>query len=146
MGRTTTVDLNHHREHEPMPNTGTYGSKAIFGFNGVQIEAMQGGKLKGADEFNGSTSEDYVWDAHCRRQVERSKEQAAMREQTESAVLQTAAARDPRVAALLAGGVQATYILRAVKEIEDVGDDSLLIDLARIDNIELPKDQVHDHG
>jgi len=101
---------------------------AIFGLSGAQLEAMQGGKLRGAEQFTGV--------APTEQQVADRKALVAKRKADEAAAVDKAAL-DPRIAALRESGVEAGILLKAEKELKD-GDDSLIKDMARIQGIELP--------
>jgi len=101
---------------------------AIFGLSGAQLEAMQGGKLRGAEQFAGV--------APTEKQVADRKALVAKRKADEAAAVDKAAL-DPRIAALRDSGVEAGILLKAEKELQG-GDDSLIKDLARIQGIELP--------
>ena len=109
--------------------------KTLFGMTGYQIEAMQGGKLRGAEQYTRERADDTIWQDHRRQQA-----QAANLRQSEE--MDAVVAADARIAALAAAGLPVTQVLQAARELEQ-GDESLVMDLARICNIDLPKTQQH---
>lgn len=104
--------------------------QTLFGLSGAQIESMQGGKLKGKEQYPGrQLSQDQIEKNRARFEQFKAEEQAAVNE---------AARRDPRVQALIDGDVVPNQVLQAVREAAE-GDESLIHDLARIHGIELPE-------
>ncbi|MEM8519050.1 hypothetical protein [Janthinobacterium sp. CAN_S7] len=104
----------------------------IFGLSGARIEAMQGGKLRGAEQFPGLAPVALS----AEQMASRASALLAVRE-GEQAAVDAAAGQDVRLMALLDAGIQGTQILQAAKELAD-GDDGLIVDLARIAGVVLP--------
>jgi len=103
-------------------------AQSLFGLSGLQVQAMQGGKLAGAENYPGFalTQEQVVARANA---VQAAKEQEAQ-------AVAVAIGTDRRLEALHDAGLPASQLLQAAKELNE-GDDSLLKDLARISNIDL---------
>ena len=103
-------------------------SASLCGLSGAQIQAMQGGKLNGADQFPGLTfSKEQITALQSAVKAERDQEQARVAAEV---------ARDPRIGLLKDAGVNGAHLLQAAKEAQ-AGDDSLIKDLARIQGIAL---------
>jgi len=111
------------------------GANTLFGMSGAQISAMQGGKMTGAENFPG----------YARSEEEIAKNKIAVAEakgKERDAV--SLAVKDPRISVLRDAGVENGVLLQAHKEMQE-GDDSLIVDLARINNVSLPKTPTHLH-
>lgn len=101
----------------------------LCGLSGSQIEAMQGGKLKGAIDYPGV--------APTQEQIAARKSIVALAKEKELSAVDAAASEDPRLAALRDAGTAAYPILQAAKALLE-GDDSLVTDLLKIANIDVP--------
>lgn len=104
----------------------------IFGLSGAQIEAMQGGKLRGAEQFPGLAPVALS----AEQMASRASALLAVRE-GERAAVDVAAGQDVRLAVLRDAGIEGAQILQAAKELAE-GDDGLIVDLARIAGVSLP--------
>lgn len=104
----------------------------IFGMRPEQLAALQGGGMDCSGQW---------FDPAAKAQRDREelddRRKLVLKQQSDLAERMADATSDPRIMALAVAGIPAPQVLQASKELRE-GDESLLLDLARIHDITLP--------
>lgn len=124
-----TLERDAYGARETITSLPSEVSATIFGMSGAQLEAMQGGKLSGKEQFPGIARSD--------EEIAQRKQLVKQRKEKQMADVERAAKADARIDALRQAGVEESILLTAEREAKD-GDDSLIRDLARIQGVTLP--------